>query len=126
MAIQKEKIDPQSQKGNQKGDKPGTIDGPTREQVLAEGEKDSGPMDVPLTHEQKVILSQFTDYTKGLTIKDICEPENEVDLPFNMVYTVLQELTFLKLLRIGKAGDTAKWFITYAGIGGGNADAPWP
>ena len=126
MAIQKEKIANQSQKGKGKGDGTGTIDGPTREQLLTEGEKDIESMDVPLSPAQKLILSQFTDHTKGLTIKDICEPETEVDLPFDKVYTVLQELTFLKLLRIGKAGGTAKWFITYAGMAGGNADSPWP
>jgi Fe2+ or Zn2+ uptake regulation protein len=84
--------------------------------------------DIILTHAQKLILSQFTNHTKGLTIKDICEnPETEVDMPFNEVYTILQELTSLKLLRIGKAGDTAKWFITYAGIkAGGVAGSPWP
>ena len=82
--------------------------------------------DIILTHAQKLILSQFTDHTKGLTIKDICENQTEVDMPFNEVYTILQELTALKLLRIGRAGDTAKWFITYAGIAGGVADSPWP
>jgi Fe2+ or Zn2+ uptake regulation protein len=84
-------------------------------------------MDVTLTPAQKVMLSQFTDHTKGLTIKDICEnPENKVDMPFNEVYTILQELTSLNLLRIGRAGDTVKWFITYAGIAGGVAGSPWP
>jgi len=83
--------------------------------------------EVALTPAQKVILSQFTDHTKGLTIKEICENQNEVDMPFNTVYTVLQELTSLNLLRIGRAGGTAKWFITYAGINaGGVAGSPWP
>jgi hypothetical protein len=95
---------------------------------VSEPEEDIEFMGVPLSPAQKLILSHFTDHTKGLTIKDICEnPENEVDMPFDKVYTILQELTFLKLLRIGKAGDTPKWFITYAGIkAGGVAGSPWP
>jgi hypothetical protein len=130
MAIQKKQIATQSQKEQKgKGDETGVFDDePNLEQSLSEPEKDIWFMGVLLSPEQKLILSQFTDHTKGLTIKEICEnPENEVDMPFDKVYTTLQELTYLKLLRIGKAGDTAKWFITYAGIKtGGVAGSPWP
>ena len=96
--------------------------------MLIEREKGIGFADDVLTPAQKVILSQFTDHTKGLTIKEICEnSETDVDMPFNTVYMTLQELTALNLLRIGRAGGSAKWFITYAGINaGGVANSPWP